>query len=115
MLAEHIRFRQHLPNEMVPGTDPNPMLRRIGARACRAWRSHAHYAMQCNAMQAHYACSCWDAEIELSLGWVEAVGIADRSAYDLTVHARATGDRPRAPSPGPAAVLLGPLLGPASS
>ena len=36
------------------------------------------------------ACDCWDAEIELSLGWVEAVGVADRSAYDLTCHARAT-------------------------
>ena len=28
---------------------------------------------------------------QLSLGWVECVGIADRSAYDLTVHAKATG------------------------
>ena len=27
----------------------------------------------------------------MSLGWVECVGIADRSAYDLTVHAKATG------------------------
>ena len=36
------------------------------------------------------ACDCWDAEIELSLGWVEAVGVADRSAYDLTCHAKAT-------------------------
>jgi len=53
---EHIRFRQHLPDEM-----------------------------------AHYACDCWDAELEMSLGWVECVGIADRSAYDLTVHSKATG------------------------
>ena len=53
--AEHIRFRQHLPDEM-----------------------------------AHYAADCWDAEIEMSLGWVECVGIADRSAYDLTCHAKAT-------------------------
>jgi glycyl-tRNA synthetase len=34
---------------------------------------------------AHYACDCWDAEIMMSSGWVECVGIADRSAYDLTV------------------------------
>lgn len=54
-LAEHIRFRQHLPDEM-----------------------------------AHYAADCWDAEIEMSLGWVECVGIADRSAYDLTCHGKAT-------------------------
>ena len=26
----------------------------------------------------------------MSSGWVECVGIADRSAYDLTVHAKAT-------------------------
>ena len=37
--AEHVRFRQHLPDEM-----------------------------------AHYACDCWDAEIEMSLGWVECAG-----------------------------------------
>jgi len=53
--AKHIRFRQHLANEM-----------------------------------AHYAADCWDAEIEMSLGWVECVGIADRSAYDLTCHGTAT-------------------------
>lgn len=39
---------------------------------------------------AHYACDCWDAEIEVSTGWMETVGIADRSAYDLTVHADKT-------------------------
>jgi glycyl-tRNA synthetase len=32
---------------------------------------------------AHYACDCWDAEIETSHGWVECVGHANRSAYDL--------------------------------
>ena len=53
--AEHLRFRQHLPDEM-----------------------------------AHYAADCWDAEIEMSFGWVECVGIADRSAYDLTCHSKAT-------------------------
>jgi glycyl-tRNA synthetase len=31
-----------------------------------------------------------DAEILMSSGWVECVGIADRSAYDLTVHSKAT-------------------------
>jgi len=35
---------------------------------------------------AHYACDCWDAEIQTSYGWIECVGCADRSAYDLTVH-----------------------------
>ncbi|KAM0984690.1 hypothetical protein EV2_012468 [Malus domestica] len=35
---------------------------------------------------AHYAADCWDAEIETSYGWIECVGIADRSAYDLEAH-----------------------------
>jgi glycyl-tRNA synthetase len=42
---------------------------------------------------AHYACDCWDAELLTSYGWIECVGCADRSAYDLTVHAARTGER----------------------
>ncbi|XP_046395890.1 glycine--tRNA ligase [Ischnura elegans] len=42
---------------------------------------------------AHYACDCWDAECLTSYGWVECVGCADRSAYDLTQHSKATGVR----------------------
>lgn len=42
---------------------------------------------------AHYACDCWDAECLTSYGWVECVGCADRSAYDLTQHFKATGVR----------------------
>lgn len=40
---------------------------------------------------AHYACDCWDAELQTSYGWIECVGCADRSAYDLTVHKNKTG------------------------
>jgi len=40
---------------------------------------------------AHYAADCWDAELLTSTGWVECVGCADRSAYDLSVHAKKTG------------------------
>jgi len=36
---------------------------------------------------AHYAKDCWDAEILMSHGWVESVGIADRAAFDLNAHA----------------------------
>lgn len=42
---------------------------------------------------AHYACDCWDAECLTSYGWIECVGCADRSAYDLTQHYKATGVR----------------------
>jgi len=37
---------------------------------------------------AHYASDCWDAEILSSYGWVECVGHADRSCYDLESHSK---------------------------
>ena len=38
---------------------------------------------------AHYAIDCWDAEILSDrFGWVEIVGIADRTDYDLKAHSR---------------------------
>ncbi|XP_019088665.1 PREDICTED: glycine--tRNA ligase, mitochondrial 1 [Camelina sativa] len=40
---------------------------------------------------AHYAADCWDAEIDCSYGWIECVGIADRSAYDLLAHSKKSG------------------------
>ncbi|KAL3646747.1 hypothetical protein CASFOL_009291 [Castilleja foliolosa] len=40
---------------------------------------------------AHYAADCWDAEIESSYGWIECVGIADRSAFDLQAHTEKSG------------------------
>ena len=41
---------------------------------------------------AHYATECWDAELFSDrFGWVECVGIADRSAYDLNAHIIASG------------------------
>ena len=37
---------------------------------------------------AHYAVDCWDAEVLTDrFGWVEIVGIADRTDYDLSSHA----------------------------
>jgi glycyl-tRNA synthetase len=41
---------------------------------------------------AHYATECWDAELfSERFGWVECVGIADRSAYDLNSHITSSG------------------------
>ncbi|KAH3663852.1 hypothetical protein OGAPHI_005255 [Ogataea philodendri] len=42
---------------------------------------------------AHYAQDCWDAELQTSYGWIECVGCADRSAYDLTVHSARTKEK----------------------
>jgi len=49
------------------------------------FRQHAKDEM------AHYAADCWDAEVELSFGWTECVGIADRTCYDLEAHMKASG------------------------
>jgi len=41
---------------------------------------------------AHYASECWDAELfSERFGWIECVGIADRSAYDLKSHIDSSG------------------------
>jgi glycyl-tRNA synthetase len=48
------------------------------------------------AEMAHYATDCWDAEVELTSGWTEVVGIADRSCYDLTAHQEYTGTEMKA-------------------
>uniref|UniRef100_T1J3J4 Glycine--tRNA ligase n=1 Tax=Strigamia maritima TaxID=126957 RepID=T1J3J4_STRMM len=42
---------------------------------------------------AHYACDCWDAECFTSYGWIECVGCADRSCFDLNQHSKFTGIR----------------------
>ncbi len=44
--------------------------------------------------RAHYATDCWDAEaFSDRFGWVEIVGIADRTNYDLKAHARVSGQK----------------------
>eukprot|EP01127_Copromyxa_protea_P002079 TRINITY_DN11966_c0_g1_i1.p1 TRINITY_DN11966_c0_g1~~TRINITY_DN11966_c0_g1_i1.p1 ORF type:complete len:657 (-),score=189.85 TRINITY_DN11966_c0_g1_i1:50-1996(-) len=58
---------------------------RLGAKPDRI-RFRQHLANE----MAHYAQGCWDAEIKNSYGWIECVGHADRSAYDLSVHAKAS-------------------------
>ncbi|KNC85111.1 glycyl-tRNA synthetase [Sphaeroforma arctica JP610] len=58
----------------------------VGMKADRVrFRQHLSTEM------AHYATDCWDAECFTSYGWIECVGCADRSAYDLTCHSKATG------------------------
>ena len=61
-------------------------LTRIGINPNRL-RFRQHMANE----MAHYATDCWDAEIHVSSGWVECVGCADRSAFDLTQHMKASG------------------------
>ena len=61
---------------MASGADPKKF----------RFRKHAPEEM------AHYAQECWDAELYSErFGWVECVGIADRSAYDISAHIDASG------------------------
>lgn len=42
---------------------------------------------------AHYALDCWDAEVETeAYGWIELVGLADRSDFDLRQHQLHSGE-----------------------
>lgn len=44
--------------------------------------------------RAHYAADCWDAEAYSDrFGWVEIVGIADRTNYDLNAHSKVSGEK----------------------
>ncbi|KAI5960417.1 GRS1 [Candida pseudojiufengensis] len=74
---------------------------KIGADPSRLrFRQHMSNEM------AHYASDCWDAELQTSYGWIECVGCADRSAYDLSVHSARTGEKlvVRQPLPEPKVV-----------
>ncbi|ADB57285.1 glycine--tRNA ligase [Archaeoglobus profundus] len=42
--------------------------------------------------RAHYAIDCWDAEVLTAYGWIEIVGIADRTDYDLKKHMEHSGE-----------------------
>ncbi|MBN1134860.1 MAG: glycine--tRNA ligase [Methanosarcinaceae archaeon] len=62
----------------------NLFLQRIGiSQAKLRFRQHKRDEM------AHYAIDCWDAEIETDrFGWIEVVGIADRTDYDVNAHSK---------------------------
>ncbi|KAI9850918.1 MAG: Glycine--tRNA ligase 1, mitochondrial [Thelocarpon superellum] len=61
-------------------------LEKVGIDASKL-RFRQHMANE----MAHYAVDCWDAEVLTSAGWMECVGCADRSAFDLHAHAVKTG------------------------
>jgi glycyl-tRNA synthetase len=52
---------------------------------------HLRFRQHLETEMAHYACDCWDAEGELASGWLELVGCADRSAFDLHAHTKGSG------------------------
>lgn len=63
------------------------ILVRIGVNPARV-RARQHMPDE----RAHYATDCWDMEfLSDRFGWVEVVGIADRTDYDLKAHAAESG------------------------
>jgi glycyl-tRNA synthetase len=61
-------------------------LEKIGVDPARMrFRQHLKTEM------AHYAADCWDMEIQMSYGWIECVGHADRACFDLEQHSKRTG------------------------
>ena len=42
---------------------------------------------------AHYASDCWDCEIFGEYGWIECVGIANRTCHDLESHENESGSK----------------------
>ncbi len=40
---------------------------------------------------AHYATDCWDCEIKGEYGWIECIGIANRTCHDLESHEKYSG------------------------
>eukprot|EP00040_Diaphanoeca_grandis_P010787 m.55273 g.55273 ORF g.55273 m.55273 type:complete len:743 (+) comp22044_c0_seq1:222-2450(+) len=58
---------------------------------CGADPTRIRFRQHLKNEMAHYATDCWDAEMKTSYGWVECVGCADRSAYDLKAHTKGSG------------------------
>jgi glycyl-tRNA synthetase len=78
IINEALAYYMHLTQEFLftAGVDPKKF----------RFRKHAVDEL------AHYATECWDAELYSErFGWIECVGIADRSAYDLNAHIVASG------------------------
>lgn len=45
---------------------------------------------QWESKHAWVGADCWDCEVHTTYGWIECAGLADRSAFDLTAHAKAS-------------------------
>lgn len=54
-------------------------------------RNKMRFRQHLRTEMSHYAADCWDLEIQLSYGWIECVGHADRACFDLTQHSLRTG------------------------
>jgi glycyl-tRNA synthetase len=94
MDATRVRCRQHMANEMAHYAAVSWCGRGRGAVLPHlsplndAYDAYDAYGHSCPVLILSQ--DCWDFEIQSSYGWIECVGCADRSAYDLSVHAART-------------------------
>ncbi len=58
--------------------------------ACGVDPARLRFRQHKDTEMAHYAKDCWDCEVLTTYGWIEVVGHADRSAYDLKVHSNSS-------------------------
>ena len=56
-------------------------------------QSKIRFRQHSSTEMAHYAEDCWDCELHGEHGWVECVGIANRTCHDLDSHAQASGSK----------------------
>ncbi|KAL9648111.1 hypothetical protein ABK040_007476 [Willaertia magna] len=63
---------------------------RLFFEACGALPQGIRFRQHLENEMAHYAKDCWDCELLTSYGWIEVVGIANRSCYDLEHHAESS-------------------------
>ena len=49
-------------------------------------QSKMRFRQHASTEMAHYAADCWDCELHGEYGWVEVVGIANRTCHDLESH-----------------------------
>eukprot|EP01087_Luapelamoeba_hula_P024838 TRINITY_DN959_c0_g1_i1.p1 TRINITY_DN959_c0_g1~~TRINITY_DN959_c0_g1_i1.p1 ORF type:complete len:692 (-),score=114.27 TRINITY_DN959_c0_g1_i1:51-1970(-) len=62
-------------------------------RECGVKAHGVRFRQHLSNEMAHYASDCWDAELLTSYGWVECVGIADRSCFDLSNHSEKSNEQ----------------------
>lgn len=56
-------------------------------------RSKIRFRQHSGTEMAHYAEDCWDCELHGEHGWIECVGIANRTCHDLESHEAASGSK----------------------
>jgi len=86
--AEMLRFSDAIQSKLIHNQTHAYFLGRIYLFFIRIGidKDRIRFRQHMKNEMAHYASDCWDAECEIDSGWIELVGCADRSCYDLTQH-----------------------------